>query len=64
MSNKTNRDLAKTTEAIAKNFGLRFCTQCNLTRPVEGGKIFPLPNGRTRWKCASCTKKQKPSGFK
>ena len=48
MSNKTNRDLAKTTEAIAKNFGLRYCTQCNLTRPVEGGKIFPLPNGRTR----------------
>jgi hypothetical protein len=63
VGNETTRKLIKTTEAIAKNFGLKFCTQCNLTRPVEGGKVFKITNGRTRWKCATCTARMKPSGF-
>jgi transposase-like protein len=60
--NNTDRELINATEAIAKNLGVKFCTQCNLTRPVEGGKVFTLVNGRTRWKCATCFKKLKPSG--
>lgn len=57
-----SRDLLRATEAIAKNLGVKYCTQCNRTQSVEGGKVFMLSNGRTRWKCAVCTKKQKPAG--
>ena len=64
MGDSTSRKLIEVTGAIEKNFGIKFCTQCSLTRPVEGGKVFPISNGRTRWKCASCVKKLKPSGFK
>ena len=60
----TTRHLIKVTEAIAKNLGVKFCTQCNLTKPVEGGKVRTLSNGRTRWMCVMCTNKRKPSGFK
>lgn len=60
--NKTDRELINATEAIAKNLGVKFCTQCNMTRSVEGGKTVTLSNGRTRWKCLTCVKKQKPSG--
>lgn len=59
-----SRKLIAVTKKIEDEFGVKFCTQCNLTRPVKGGKVFTITNGRTRWKCASCTKKQKPSGFK
>lgn len=62
MGNQTTNDLVKATEAIAKNFGVKYCTQCNRTMPVEGGRIFTLSNGRTRWKCAPCFKKQRPPG--
>ena len=61
--NKIDRELINATEAIAKNFGVRYCTQCNRTQPVEGGKIFTLANGRTRWKCAPCFKRQRPPGL-
>jgi transposase-like protein len=60
--NETTRELINATQAIAKNLGVKFCTQCNLTRPVDGGKTVTLINGRTRWKCSTCAKKQKPSG--
>jgi hypothetical protein len=60
--NRIDRELINATQAIAKNLGVKFCTQCNLTRPVEGGKVKVLINGRTRWKCSTCAAKQKPSG--
>lgn len=60
---KTSRHLVKVTEKIAENLGVKFCTSCNLTKTLEGGKIKRLSNGRTRWLCAMCAKKQKPTGF-
>jgi hypothetical protein len=57
------RAVTRVTEAIEKNFGLRFCTQCHLTRASEGGKVFSLSTGRTRWKCATCVAKATPSGL-
>jgi hypothetical protein len=63
-TNDINRKLIKATETIAKEYGIKFCTSCNLTRPVEGGKTVPVANGRTRWKCATCAAKLKPTGFK
>ena len=62
MSNES-RKLVKATENIAKEFGIKFCTKCNLTRPVEGGRILPIGRGRTRWECATCVARKKPSGF-
>jgi hypothetical protein len=62
MSN-TSRHLVKVTEKIAENLGVKFCTSCNLTKPVGGGKTKSVANGRTRWLCASCANKQKPMGF-
>jgi hypothetical protein len=56
--NDTYRELARATEAIAKNMGIRFCTKCNLTRPVEGGRSKLLSNGRTRWECSYCVSKR------
>lgn len=62
MSTET-RKLIETTKRIAKEFGVKFCTACNLTKPVEGGKVKLLSNGRSRWLCAVCAAKGKPSGF-
>lgn len=57
------RELIELTATIARVTGMKFCTQCNLTRPVAGGAVKTLPSGRTRWKCATCAAKKKPSGF-
>lgn len=59
----TSRHLVKVTEKIAENLGVKFCTSCNLTKPVENGKTKPVANGRTRWLCATCAAKKKPTGF-
>jgi hypothetical protein len=59
-----SKKLAKVTHTIADELGIRFCTSCNLTKPAHGGKTVAVANGRTRWKCASCTARMKPSGFK
>ncbi len=59
----TSRQLVKTTHAIAKATGMRFCTKCNLTRPTEGGKTVLIANKRTRWECASCAARRSPSGY-
>ena len=38
--------------------GKRYCTNCNSTRPAEGGVWKILNNGRNRrWKCQSCYEK-------
>jgi hypothetical protein len=61
--NETNRKLIKATEAIAKNYGIKYCTKCSLTRPIEGGRIVPVVRGRTRWECSSCVAKKSMSRF-
>jgi hypothetical protein len=61
---ETSRHLIRATESIAKNLGVKFCTACNLTKSVGGGKIKQLSNGRTRWMCATCAARKKPTGFK
>ncbi len=58
-----SRKLVELTNKIAQDMGLKFCTSCNLTRPVQGGKVKTLINGRTRWLCATCAAKKKPTGF-
>lgn len=62
MSN-SSRQLIRATESIAKNFGIKYCTKCNLSRPVDGGRIVPIGRGRTRWECSTCVERKKPSGF-
>lgn len=60
MSGETSRQLVKSTHAIAKHLGIRYCTKCNSTRPTEGGKTKVLSDGRTRWECATCSVKTSP----
>jgi hypothetical protein len=59
-----SRKLVKVTHNIAEDLGIRFCTACNRTRPAFEGKVKMLGNGRTRWMCAACAARNKPSGFK
>jgi hypothetical protein len=59
-----SRKLVALTHKIANDLGVKFCTSCSLTRPASGGKTVLVANGRTRWKCASCTAHMRPSGFK
>lgn len=61
---RESQKLTKMTQVIADEFGIKFCTSCNMTKPVTGGKTVPVANGRTRWKCASCSNRMKASGFK
>lgn len=59
MSN-TSRKLVKINDNIANDFGVRYCTNCNLTRNAEGGKWIVYANGlRRRWKCAGCVDSEK-----
>ena len=60
---KSSRKLVELTNKIASSLGVRFCTSCNITKPADGGKTVLVANGKTRWKCASCNAKMKPSGF-
>lgn len=55
--------LSRVTKTIADSLGVRFCTSCNKTRPVEGGKAKTTSFGRSRWMCAMCAERNKPSGF-
>jgi len=55
----SSRKLVRTTQAIAEQLGVRFCTKCHLTRATFGGKTKPLANGRSRWECAECVEKTK-----
>lgn len=64
MGNQTARDLVKVTANIEKEFGVKYCTKCNRTRPVEGGKTRALGNKRTRWECVTCAAKTTPAGYK
>jgi hypothetical protein len=64
MSLTSSQKLMEITKKIEQDMGIKFCTQCNLTKPTAGGRIFTLSNGRTRWKCATCFKKLRPPGFK
>lgn len=59
-----SRKLIELTKNIAANMGIKFCTSCNYTKPVEGGRTKLLSNGRSRWLCAMCAAKKKPTGFK
>jgi len=59
-----SRKLVKATNNIAEELGIRFCTSCNLTKSAYGGKVKAIANGRTRWLCAGCAAKNKPTGFK
>lgn len=54
----SNRELIKVTKAIEKNFGVKFCTNCHQTKPVEGGMTRKLLKGGTRWECALCVAKK------
>lgn len=38
------------TDAIAKNVGIRYCSNCMRTKPAEG---FVKVN--SRWRCPACT---------
>jgi transposase-like protein len=58
-----SRKLVELTNKIAVEMGVKFCTSCNLTKPVEGGKTKPVANGRSRWLCASCAERKKLSGY-
>jgi hypothetical protein len=58
-----SRQLINSTRAIAESLKVRFCTKCNLTKSVDGGKTKTLLNGRTRWECASCVAATTPGRF-
>ena len=57
MTGETDRALVRATKAIAENFGIRYCTQCGMTKSVEGGRTKRVSNNRTRWECAGCVAK-------
>jgi hypothetical protein len=55
-----SRKLVKITERLADEHGVRFCTNCNATRPKEGGVWVVYQNGlRRRWKCGTCVRAAK-----
>ena len=57
---KYTEKLTRISENIESLHGVRYCTNCMSTRPVEGGKYIVYANGlRRRWKCGSCTNKEK-----
>jgi hypothetical protein len=58
------RKSTQMTESIAENVGIRFCTNCNLTRSAFGGRDVFGGGGRRRWKCSSCIAKSTSVGFK
>jgi len=37
----------------------KFCTSCQMHKPVEGGKVLATKN--KRWKCKSCLTRKAPS---
>lgn len=57
MSGSTSEMLKKASQNIEREYGVRYCTNCASTQPVEGGKWIIYSNGlRRRWKCARCCK--------
>ena len=57
MTTVVSDKLKNISNKIEKEFGVRYCTNCASTQPVEGGKWTIYNNGlRRRWKCAKCIK--------
>jgi len=59
-----SRKLVNATHNIASELGIRFCTNCNLTKSAFGGRVIRVANGRTRWKCSTCAAKSVSREFK
>lgn len=57
------KQLVRVTHAIASEYGVRYCTKCNRTRPAEGGRTKLITNGKTRWECAGCVARKTVSPF-
>jgi transposase-like protein len=60
---KQSRQIAALTLKIADELGVRYCTSCNRTQKSAGGKTKVILGKRSRWMCATCATKNKPSGF-
>ena len=44
--------------------GQRHCRSCDKYKPLTGGKVRLGANGARIWRCATCTQKRNPAGFK
>ena len=49
-------------EKIESGTGKRFCTSCQLMRPVEYGKMITR-NKINRWQCTACTERKSKAPY-
>ena len=60
MKAKSNNsaNLRALTKVMEQHLGTKFCTNCQLRKPIDGGKT--VPNKHTaRWYCAECYNRRK-----
>lgn len=59
-----NREAKRVSNAIAKNTGRKFCTNCQRVKSTDGGKQIRNRYG-VRWFCATCFehRKSRPKNY-